>query len=179
MDKAQPNNGSGPGDIEILKQRAKILAKRIEVEARAETGEPYLVFDISNEKYAIKAEYVAETIPVQRITPVPGVPAHVAGILYNRGEIKSVIDLRALFGLTPLLPEKINLAILIAGPEIDFCIAAQEIFGMRMFTEKEIKDNILSANDAGYSYILGIAPGPVAVLDHNALLNKQSMVIDQ
>jgi chemotaxis signal transduction protein len=41
---------------------------------------------------------VAEVIPLQTLTPVPGLPKHIAGIINVRTDIRPVISLRALLG---------------------------------------------------------------------------------
>jgi chemotaxis-related protein WspB len=56
----------------------------------------YLLFRLGNERYALPATMVAEIIPLIAITPLPGTPAGVAGIINYHGGSVPVIDLTTL-----------------------------------------------------------------------------------
>ncbi|MDE3075246.1 MAG: chemotaxis protein CheW, partial [Chloroflexota bacterium] len=58
-----------------------------------------VVFDLSNETYALDITYVIEIIRILPITPVPGAPYYVEGLLNLRGRVVAVVDLRKRFGL--------------------------------------------------------------------------------
>lgn len=57
----------------------------------------FLTFKIDNECYAIEISFVIEIINMLPITPVPGLPAYVKGIVNLRGRIIPVMDLRIRF----------------------------------------------------------------------------------
>lgn len=59
------------------------------------TGDRYLAFSLCGEQFAIPLVDVKEVIGMTETTPVPCMPAHFKGILNLRGQIISVIDLRA------------------------------------------------------------------------------------
>lgn len=61
----------------------------------AGTGDRYLAFSLCGEQFAIPLVDVKEVIGMTETTPVPCMPAHFKGILNLRGQIISVIDLRA------------------------------------------------------------------------------------
>lgn len=54
----------------------------------------YLTFTLSEQDYGIGILSVREIIALQDITPLPGVPDHVEGVINLRGRIIPVIDLR-------------------------------------------------------------------------------------
>ena len=68
---------------------------------RAETvsEEQLVVFDLSNESYAVNIGLVHEIIRMQHITEVPRAPAYVEGVINLRGKVIPVVDLRKRFGL--------------------------------------------------------------------------------
>jgi purine-binding chemotaxis protein CheW len=58
-----------------------------------------LVFTAGGSAYAIPVERVREIVRMRRLTPVPRVPAVIAGVIALRGEVVQVLDLRLHLGL--------------------------------------------------------------------------------
>ncbi|MCM2357081.1 MAG: chemotaxis protein CheW [Geobacteraceae bacterium] len=63
-----------------------------------------VTFNLAKEEYGVEINSVQEIIRATDITPVPGAPAHVRGVINLRGKIIPVVDLRKRFGL-PLTEE--------------------------------------------------------------------------
>jgi len=59
----------------------------------------YLTFAIADEEFGVEILRVREIIGVFDITSVPGMPHYVCGVMNLRGQVISVIDLRARFGI--------------------------------------------------------------------------------
>ncbi|MBA4136004.1 MAG: chemotaxis protein CheW [Opitutus sp.] len=59
----------------------------------------YLTVVLADEAYGIAVLKVREIIRLQKITPVPQMPAFVKGVINLRGRVIPVIDLRVKFGL--------------------------------------------------------------------------------
>jgi purine-binding chemotaxis protein CheW len=59
----------------------------------------WVTFRLENEKYGINVMQVQEVLRVSEIAPVPGAPSYVLGIVNLRGNVVTVIDTRARFGL--------------------------------------------------------------------------------
>jgi len=57
----------------------------------------YLTFVVDGDTYGIEIRYVTEIIGLQKITPVPDMPAFVRGIINLRGKIIPVMDMRVRF----------------------------------------------------------------------------------
>ncbi|GIU74286.1 MAG: hypothetical protein KatS3mg004_1373 [Bryobacteraceae bacterium] len=57
-----------------------------------------LVFRVGAEYYGLPVEHVREVDRVDRLTPVPGAPAFVRGLINLRGEILPLVDMRLLLG---------------------------------------------------------------------------------
>ena len=65
----------------------------------AASSEPVMVFRLGGARYSIELEHVAEVIPLPAVTPVPGAPKHIAGVISVRGEVRPLMDLKALLGI--------------------------------------------------------------------------------
>ncbi len=58
-----------------------------------------VTFHLGKEEYGVEIGSVQEIIRATDITPVPGAPDHVRGVINLRGKIIPVVDLRKRFGL--------------------------------------------------------------------------------
>jgi purine-binding chemotaxis protein CheW len=63
------------------------------------TAGKYLTVALDRETYGIAVLKVREIIRLQKITPVPQMPAYVKGVINLRGRVISIVDLRTKFGL--------------------------------------------------------------------------------
>jgi purine-binding chemotaxis protein CheW len=61
----------------------------------------HVVFKVAGAEYIIPASEVMQMESFTGATPVPGAPAHVAGLMQVRGRVVPVVDARARFGLPP------------------------------------------------------------------------------
>ena len=59
----------------------------------------WVTFHLEDETYGINVMQVQEVLRYTEIAPVPGAPAYVLGIINLRGNVVTVIDTRARFGL--------------------------------------------------------------------------------
>ncbi|WP_133407594.1 chemotaxis protein CheW [Parashewanella tropica] len=59
----------------------------------------WVTFRLDNETYGINVMQVQEVLRYSEIAPVPGAPHYVLGIINLRGNVVTVIDTRARFGL--------------------------------------------------------------------------------
>lgn len=60
---------------------------------------PYIIFQVAETTYAVSTEFVQQMEMVEQITRVPNSYSFVDGVVYLRGQIVPVINLRARFGL--------------------------------------------------------------------------------
>ena len=74
--------------------------------ATASLAGKYLTVVLDNEAYGIAVLKVREIIRMQKITPVPQMPAFVKGVINLRGRVIPVVDLRVKFGLKAEFAER-------------------------------------------------------------------------
>ncbi|MDA9556835.1 chemotaxis protein CheW [Vibrio sp.] len=60
----------------------------------------WVTFQLDNETYGVNVMQVREVLRYSEIAPVPGAPHYVLGIINLRGNVVTVIDTRARFGLS-------------------------------------------------------------------------------
>ena len=59
------------------------------------------VFTIDGGYYAVDLRHIREVLPIESITPIPGMPPVVIGMTNVRGSVVPIVDLRLLLGLRP------------------------------------------------------------------------------
>jgi purine-binding chemotaxis protein CheW len=59
----------------------------------------WVTFQLENETYGIDVMQIREVLRSQELSPVPGAPAYVLGIINLRGSVVAIIDARTRFGL--------------------------------------------------------------------------------
>jgi purine-binding chemotaxis protein CheW len=74
-------------------------------------------FFLNEDEYAFEVGEAVEVIKPRPITEVPGIPAHILGLLSVRGEMVSIMDLKSRFGLESRSCSKFLTRILVAGSE--------------------------------------------------------------
>jgi chemotaxis signal transduction protein len=83
----------------ILHQRAALLARR-HIDRRTTTRTAkILVVRTAGERLGLPASALAEVLPPQCVTPVPGSPAALRGVINVRGEVRPLLSLAMVLGL--------------------------------------------------------------------------------
>lgn len=59
---------------------------------------PFILFELAGTAYAVPSEAVQQIEMVEHITPVPDAPSFVDGVVFVRGQVVPVVNLRARFG---------------------------------------------------------------------------------
>jgi purine-binding chemotaxis protein CheW len=58
----------------------------------------YILFNVAGTTYAVRSQDVLHMEMIEHITPVPNAPAFVEGVVFSRGQVVPVINLRRRFG---------------------------------------------------------------------------------
>ena len=58
----------------------------------------YILFGVAGTSYAVRSDQVLHMEMVEHVTPVPNAPPYVEGVVFSRGQVVPVINLRARFG---------------------------------------------------------------------------------
>jgi purine-binding chemotaxis protein CheW len=66
--------------------------------AEAARAQTYILFGVAGTAYAVPSHRVEHMEMVEQVTPVPNSPQFVEGVVFSRGQVVPVINLRARFG---------------------------------------------------------------------------------
>ncbi|MFH5925813.1 chemotaxis protein CheW [Roseomonas xinghualingensis] len=84
----------------LLEERTQHLARRRTAPDRP-TVSPVLLLTVGGETFGVDLHRVAEVLPAEPPTPLPGSPPVILGLRSRAGRLHAVLDLAALLGLAP------------------------------------------------------------------------------
>ena len=148
----------------VYRERAIRLARPLETGTPAAAAIPVLIFRLAQELFALELTDLAEVLPLGNCTPIPGGPPRFAGVINVRGRLIPVLDL-AHFLEIPAAE---------ASPASFVLMTRNENRGLGLKVDRveragEIWTDQLSP--APGACCRGIAPGPITLLNMNAILS--------
>lgn len=136
----------------------------------------WVTFRLQEETYGINVMQVQEVLRYSEIAPVPGSPEYVLGIINLRGNVVTVIDTRARFGLPPAeVTDNTRVVIIEAEKQVIGILvdSVAEVVYLKQ-SEVDIAPNV--GTDESARFIQGVAnrEGELLILvDLNKLLNDE------
>lgn len=163
----------------ILSERARVLARPVQAAESPADELVYLQFTMADEAYGIETAFITDVSAIAPPTPVPGTPAFVAGLITLRGQILSVIDLAAFFGVAASTARRWNKVIVLSDGDMTVGILAQEIAGVRRLARETLQTAAPGLMDSQKDYVAGIAQAKrVVILDAAMLLASRDILVD-
>ena len=83
---------------DLLRRRAEFLAARQSARPTTEAL-PIMVFSLGRERYAVGLSHLRQVVPLSGLTPLPGAPEGMLGVMNFHGEAGTVWDLARLLDL--------------------------------------------------------------------------------
>lgn len=120
----------------------------------------YLTFVLGQEEYGISIRHVQEIIGVLPVTPVPGTPSDVLGVINLRGKIVPVTDLRQKFGIVPMPATSETCIIVVRAHGVAIGIIADRVREVTEVPGDTIEAPPQFGVDVDISHVLGIATTP-------------------
>ncbi len=168
---------SSPDALQMLSRRGWELAKPEERPHEISSIE-VLTFQLVYREYAVEMKYVRESVLSREITPVPGTPDHVIGVLPVRGEIIPLIDLRVLLRIPETGLTDLNQVIILTDGVITFGILADQITGIISVPCDEISQASPDMAQGKPEYVIGITTNSMSVINAAAILADSDMIVD-
>ena len=187
--KLSPENGTGSETTvratqqQIWERRAAELAK---VEVREDDSEQIsLAFlRLGSELYGLEAHYIFDIRPVERITPVPRVPAWVAGVVNLRGRILSVMDLQCFLGLPDSGRARRSLLVAAETADTEIAFWVDDVISVESMPLSHIQDASGAIRGIRPDCIRGITfrvngetSAMVVILDLPALASDKQLIV--
>ncbi|MGH7591357.1 MAG: chemotaxis protein CheW [Gemmatimonadales bacterium] len=152
----------------LLEERARVLA-RSAVSPPAGDAVELLTFALANEVYAVESRYVVAVFRLTDLSPLPGAEPPVCGVTGWRGELLTILDLRAVLGLSVNALNDLSQVIVLGAERPAFGILADGVRELVTIPASAVREppEGMAANRA---YLRGLTGDAVLVLDGGGLL---------
>lgn len=117
----------------------------------------WVTFKLADEVYGINVMQVQEILRYSEIAPVPGAPEYVLGIINLRGNVVTVIDTRARFGLEPCDVTDDTRVVVIESEKQVIGILVDSASEVVYLKESEIDDAPNVGNEESAQFIQGVS----------------------
>ncbi|NLO27160.1 MAG: purine-binding chemotaxis protein CheW [Actinobacteria bacterium] len=162
---------------EILRRRARELAKTPDAEVGGARLMEILEFSLGPERYAFETSFVREVFPLIEITPLPNVPPYILGVVNVRGRILSVMDIRRLMDFVNVGLTNLNKAIILHNGEMELAVLADEIAGVYAIDGDQGQRALATLSGKREEYLKGVTQDRVVVLDAEKLLASEDLLV--
>jgi len=163
----------------VLKERSRLLQETsTEVEREGEQFSAF-VFTLGNEQYAFDADFITEVIPLTAITPLPCAPDFLLGIINLRGEILSVIDAKRFLNIQQQDKSERGYIVLVKHNGVALGFLVDSFTGNRPLYLEDLQRNPNDITNISEGFVLGVTKERTVVLDINALLSGNKIIIKE
>jgi len=116
----------------------------------------WVTFQLGNETYGINVLAVREVLRVTEITPVPGVPPYILGIINLRGNVVTVLDARRRFGLEEKGPDELSRVVIVETDDHVMGLLVDSVAEVVYLRSSEIEAAPNVGSDDTAKYIQGV-----------------------
>ena len=162
---------------QLLKERAQALARPAESASPCATLE-LLEFKLASERYAVETRHVGEVHPLRDLTPLPGTPPFVRGIVNLRGRIVPVFDLKKFFDLPEQGLTDLHRIIVVRGNDLELGLLADVVVSVRLIAADTLSPPLPTLSGIGAEYLKGVSEERLVVLDLERILADPRIVVD-
>ncbi len=168
-----------PDAAQILRERARALARPPQRDIAGDALLELLEFRLARECYALETRHVDEVLPLVDLTPLPGTPAFVRGIVNVRGRILPVLDIKQFFDLPDEGLTDLHCIILVHGNGLEFGLLADVIVGVRSIFADRLQPSLLTLTGIRAEYLKGVTAERLVVLDLDRLLADPKIIVHE
>lgn len=161
----------------LLDERARHLAAPV---GREDDRGPLLeivTFSLGAESFAIEAALVRDVVRLTSLTPVPGTPDFVLGVVNLRGEVLMVADLRKLLGLERPGITDLSRILVLGDERVEFGLLVDSTHELRLLGRAEILAPPGGRGPVDARFLVGVTREAMAVLDGRALLQDPRLLV--
>jgi purine-binding chemotaxis protein CheW len=121
---------------------------------------------------------VHEVHPLRDLTPLPGTPEFVRGIVNLRGRIVPVYDLKKFFDLPEQGLTDLHRIVVVRNHELELGLLADVVVGVRRMKRASLQPTLPTLSGIGAEYLMGVSEERVVVLALERILADPNIVVD-
>jgi len=167
-------------EANILRNRAKEIAgRKSNVDNIAVDSVSVVEFILVPERYAIAGNYVSEVLPLTEITPIPGAPSYIMGVINLRGKIISLLNLKIRLSLKEKGLTDFNKVIILKNENMEFGIVVDSIVGTRSIPLGSLSTPPITLVGISADLVVGISTDGIILLNAERMLNSKELIVNQ
>jgi purine-binding chemotaxis protein CheW len=163
----------------ILRDRAKRLACEPPPQRPPSDSLEILEFALAQERYAVETSWVREVYPLKDLTPVPGTPSFIRGLVNVRGKLLPVLDIKRFFGLPERGLTDLHRLIIVGTPDLEVGLLADATIGVGTIRAAALHPSLPTLTAIRQDYLKGVTGDRLAVLDLARLLTDPKLCVRQ
>jgi purine-binding chemotaxis protein CheW len=143
------------------------------------SGKPFIFFELAATTYAVETQVVQQMEMVEHITPVPNAPSFVDGVVFARGQVVPVVNLRARFGFPRITNDAKTRLMVVAkdGRTVGLLVdSAREFITLPPDAIKPPPEAVTGLSGKYLAGLATIADRVVLILDIAEVLNFQDLI---
>lgn len=164
---------------EILRARARALARPPDAATDLTDALDIVEFRLAHERYALETRWVREIVPLRELTPLPGTPPFILGIVNVRGQVVPVIDIKKFFDLPNAGLTDLHHVILVESQGLLFGVLADALVGVRLVSLAALQSSLPTLTGIRAEYLKGVTADRLVVLDAERLASDPAIIVDQ
>lgn len=173
----QPPSEISSEKARILRERAQALAREpLDRQVAAEVLE-VVAFRLAHERYAVETAYLREVHPLEDLTPLPGTPPFLAGIVNVRGRILAVIDIKKFFDLPEEGIADAHQILLVQTEDLELGILADTVEGVQFVPLDTIQPSLPTLTGLRDDYLKGVTTDRLVILDAARILADPRIIV--
>ena len=163
----------------ILRERADALARPPRSAPDPHSMLELLEFRLARERYAVETRHVQEVQPFRDLTPLPGTPPFLLGIVNVRSRVLPVLDLKKFFGLPEQGLTDLHRIILVKGNELELGLLADVVTTVRQVQVDSLQPSLPTLTGIRAEYLKGVTDERLIVLDLDRVLADPKIIVNQ
>ena len=147
-------------------------------ENRNDTQSRWVTFTLAEEVYGIDVMQIREVLRCPEISPVPGSPSYVLGIINLRGNVVAIIDTRSRFGLAPHEVDDNSRIIILEAKDYMVGFMVDSVREVAELNSSGVEPAPDTGNHGSTKYISGLynrEEGLLIMIDANMLLTHDEL----
>lgn len=152
----------------VLDRRASVLARPLDLRLRADAIE-MVTFRLGAEDCCVQASAVLNVFRLTKVTLIPGAPAPIHGVTLWRGEVLTLVDIRATLAISTTALTDLGRVIVVGASRAAFGFLVDSLSGTRAVAPAEIHKSLTGSTERP-SLARGVTSDGMLVLDVDVLL---------
>lgn len=164
-------------DRAIFQRRAEELKQSHEEENRGETT-PIAVLGLGGEYFGLKLDAVKEFVNLPKVNPIPCCPSHILGNLNLRGEVVTLVDIKAALNLKAEQDGKPKVVIAQVG-DVVAGITIDDVWDILYINEKDLANSSGSETNPWIQGVATYQNKMVSVLNLPHLFQSDTLSVNE